>query len=103
MNREQIARKVAGCIEGATIKDTRLMVNTIFEVIKETLESGESVSVYGFGNFNIVTQGGRVGYINFGEKKGEKYVSPDKKVVRFKPSETMKNNIATLEVEGGEK
>lgn len=41
---------------GATKKDTKIFVDTIFDVIADTMATGESVNLYGFGSFNLLAK-----------------------------------------------
>ena len=52
MNKEILVKTVAGNIDGATKKDIEVVVNEVFDTIKNTLASGEKVAIAGFGTFD---------------------------------------------------
>ena len=61
MNKEFLVKTVAGNIEGATKKDIEVVVNEVFDTIKNTLASGEKVAIAGFGSFEVVERAARKG------------------------------------------
>ena len=66
---------------GMTKTDSKKALDTMLEVIGETLKNGESVSLVGFGNFSVVERPERKG-VNPATK--EAITIPAKKVVKFK-------------------
>lgn len=52
MNKQEMLRAVADKA-GMTIKDTGIFYEAFVETLKETLASGEKVSLVGFGTFNV--------------------------------------------------
>ena len=59
MNKEFLVKTVAGNIEGATKKDIEVVVNEVFDTIKNTLASGEKVAIAGFGTFDVTERAAR--------------------------------------------
>ena len=59
MNKEFLVKTVAGNIDGATKKAIELVVNEVFDTIKNTLASGEKVTIAGFGSFEVVERAAR--------------------------------------------
>ena len=59
MNKESLVKTVAGNIDGATKKDIEVVVNEVFDTIKNTLASGEKVAIAGFGSFEAVERAAR--------------------------------------------
>ena len=53
MTKSALIEKIAGNVEGLTKKQTELVVETIFDSIKEALAKGEKVEIRGFGNFKL--------------------------------------------------
>ena len=78
-NRLRIPRKE--CIE---------IVETLLEIIKSTLESGEDVLISGFGKFNVKEKGERWGR---NPATDEDLVLPARKVVTFKGSGKLRSKI----------
>lgn len=61
MNKTEMISVVAEKIEGATKKDIAVVVDTVFETIKEVVASGEKVQLVGFGNFEVTERAARTG------------------------------------------
>lgn len=61
MNKTEMISVVAEKIEGATKKDITVVVDTVFETIKEAVASGEKVQLVGFGNFEVTERAARTG------------------------------------------
>ncbi|KAA0888180.1 integration host factor subunit alpha [Oryzomonas rubra] len=65
-------------------------VEHVIEIIKETLESGESVKVSGFGNFQVKSKSPRRGR---NPQTGDDLTIDARKVVSFKASTLLRNHI----------
>ena len=72
---------------GFSKKEAAQMVDTVFEVIKESLEEGEKIKISGFGNFVIKEKRARKGR---NPQTGEEIEISSRKVLTFKPSQTLK-------------
>jgi len=72
---------------GFSKKEAAQMVDTVFEVIKENLEEGEKIKISGFGNFVIKEKRARKGR---NPQTGEEIEISPRKVLTFKPSQTLK-------------
>ena len=68
-------------------KESTEIVGQVFEIIQETLESGEKVKLSGFGNFVVRQKRARRGRI---PKTGQQIVISARKVVTFKPSPVLR-------------
>ncbi|RAL25557.1 integration host factor subunit alpha [Lujinxingia litoralis] len=75
---------------GITKKEASDYVDTIFEVMKETLEEGEEIKVSGFGKFEVREKSQRVGR---NPRTGIEIVIPERRVLRFKVSQVLKDSI----------
>ncbi|RDV40137.1 integration host factor subunit alpha [Lujinxingia vulgaris] len=75
---------------GITKREASDYVDTIFEVMKETLEEGEEIKVSGFGKFEVREKGERVGR---NPRTGIEIVIPERRVLRFKVSQVLKDSI----------
>ena len=70
---------------------TRL-VESLLEIIKQTLESGEDVLITGFGKFCVKDKGKRNGW---NPQTGEELVLRERKIVRFKYSWVLRDKLNT--------
>ena len=68
---------------GLSNTDTTRTVETVLQVIAESLRSGENVNLKEFGNFQIIARKERKAR---NLKTNEMIVVPAKEVVKFKPS-----------------
>lgn len=90
MNKEFLVKTVAGNIEGATKKDIEVVVNEVFDTIKNTLASGEKVAIAGFGSFEVVERAAREGK---NPRTQEKLIIPASKAPKFKASKNFKDAV----------
>ncbi len=65
-------------------------VETVIEIIKETLENGENVLISGFGKFTVKDKKARRGR---NPHTGEDLILAPRRVVTFKPSGVLRNKI----------
>jgi len=72
---------------GWALKESTEIVEQVFDIMKETLASGEKIKISGFGNFNVRTKRPRKGR---NPKSGEEMVISGRKVVTFKPSSILR-------------
>lgn len=75
---------------GHTKKHSAELVDSLFEIIKETLEDGKDVLISGFGKFSIRARNERKGR---NPLTGEPIMLPAKKVVTFKCSGKLRGKI----------
>ncbi len=75
---------------GYTLEKSTHIVETLLEIIKRTLESGEDVLVSGFGKFNVKDKNERRGR---NPAKNEDMILPSRKVVTFKCSGKFRDQI----------
>ena len=90
MNKEILVKTVAGNIDGATKKDIEVVVNEVFDTIKNTLASGEKVAIAGFGSFETVERAARKGR---NPKTSEEIMIPASKSPKFKASKNFKDVV----------
>ena len=90
MNKEILVKTVAGNIEGATKKDIEVVVNEVFDTIKNTLASGEKVAIAGFGTFEAVERAARTGR---NPKDGSTIQIPASKAPKFKAGKAFKDAV----------
>ena len=77
-------------------KESETIVETIFDSIIESLQSGDKIEIRGFGSFRTRQRRGRVGR---NPKTGEKVEVPPKKIPFFKPSKELKDFVNSSDSE----
>jgi integration host factor subunit alpha len=73
-----------------TIAQSADLVDTLFEIIKQTLESGEDVLISGFGKWSVKEKKERRGR---NPQTGEALMLAPRKVVKFKCPSVLKNKL----------
>lgn len=76
---------------GNSLKETSALVNGFTAEITERLEEGATLSITGFGNFEVKKKLERV-VVNPGTK--QRMLIPPKLVLNFKPSATLKEKLS---------
>ncbi len=75
---------------GFSKKESADIVETVFDLIKSTLEDGEKIKIAGFGNFVVKEKATRRGR---NPQTGEEIEISARKILTFKPSQVLKNAI----------
>jgi integration host factor subunit alpha len=70
-----------------TKAESAQIIDTLFEVIKQSLQNGEDVLISGFGKFSVKEKQARIGR---NPQTGEPTVLPPRKVVTFKCSNVLR-------------
>jgi integration host factor subunit alpha len=73
-----------------TKKESAIIIDELFEIIKKTLENGEKVKISGFGNFVVRQKETRKGR---NPHTGDELEIAARKVVTFKPSQVLKRAL----------
>lgn len=89
MNKTDLIAAVAERTE-LTKKDAGNAVNAVFDLISETLASGDSVQLIGFGNFEVRDRAARKGR---NPQTGEEIDIPASKTPAFKPGKQLKESV----------
>ena len=87
MTKADIIENVYEKVGGFSKKEAADIVETVFDMIKETLEKGEKIKISGFGNFLVRDKNARVGR---NPQTGEEIVISGRKVLSFKASQVLK-------------
>jgi len=90
MTKSVLIEKVAEKVEGLTVSQTEIVVDTVFESIKKALMSGDKIEIRGFGNFRLKTRNPRKAR---NPKTGESVDVPGKKVLYFKVGKALKEAL----------
>jgi len=90
MTRSALVEKIAQKVEGLTLKQTEIVVDTVFESIKDALQKGDKVEIRGFGNFRLKERRPRKAR---NPKTGESVDVPGKKAIRFKVGKALRDAL----------
>lgn len=90
MTKSALIDKVAEKAEGLTRKQTEIIVDTVFEGIREALAKGEKVEIRGFGNFRLKQRRPRRAR---NPKTGDSVDVPAKRVLHFKVGKALKDAL----------
>ena len=75
---------------GLTKKESAIIIDELFEIIKNTLERGEKVKISGFGNFVVRKKEPRKGR---NPQTGDELEITARKVVTFKSSQVLRKTL----------
>lgn len=89
VNKKEFAYKIAKQ-GGFYKKDAVKMVELFWDMLMDYLENGKKVNFYGIGHFEMKEVKGREAR---NPKTGEACIVPDRKKVKFYPSETLTEKI----------
>jgi integration host factor subunit beta len=87
MTKSVLVEKVAEKIGSLTRKQTEIVVETVFDSIKEAIVRGEKIEIRGFGNFKPKQRKPRRAR---NPKTGEKVDVPAKRVLHFKVGKALR-------------
>jgi integration host factor subunit beta len=87
MTKSVLIEKVSERIGSLTRKQTEIVVDTVFDSIKDALVRGEKIEIRGFGNFKPKNRKPRKAR---NPKTGEKVEVPEKKVLHFKVGKALR-------------
>ena len=82
---ERIHQKI-----GLSKKESAEMVEMVFGIMKNTLESGEKIKIAGFGNFVVKQKADRRGRT---PQTGDAITISARRILTFKPSQVLKSGI----------
>lgn len=75
---------------GFSKKESREVVEKVFDLIKSTLQEGEAIKIAGFGNLVVQNKAARRGR---NPQTGEEIEISSRKILTFKPSQVLKGVI----------
>ena len=91
MTKAEIVEKIYEKV-GFSKRESAEIVDTVFEIMKETLEQGEKIKISGFGNFVVRSKRERIGR---NPHTREAITISARKVVTFKASQILKTAVNT--------
>ncbi len=90
MTKTDLIEKVSEKTAGLTKKQTEIVVNMLFDSMKEALAMGDKIEIRGFGSFRIRNRRNREGR---NPKTGETVAVPEKRVPFFKAGKELKELV----------
>jgi len=90
MTKAEIVETVYEKVGGFSKKEAADIIEIVFDIIKETLESGEKIKISGFGNFVVRDKKARIGR---NPQTGDEITISARRVLTFKPSQVLKNAL----------
>ncbi|NWF51747.1 MAG: integration host factor subunit beta [Nitrospirae bacterium] len=90
MTKSVLIEKVLGKFGSLTKKQAEIVVETIFDTMKEALKKGEKIEIRGFGNFKLKNRKPRIAR---NPKTGVKIEVPAKRVLHFKVGKALKEEM----------
>jgi integration host factor subunit beta len=90
MTKSGLIEKVASKVEGLTVKQTEIIIDTVFESMKDSLARGEKIEIRGFGNFRLRERRPRKAR---NPKTGESVDVPRKLALHFKMGKALKESL----------
>ncbi|MBC8412080.1 MAG: integration host factor subunit beta [Nitrospira sp.] len=90
MTKSALIEKMAEKVDGLSKKQTEVIVETIFESVKESLSKGGKVEIRGFGNFRLRARNARKAR---NPKTGDSVAVPPKKVPYFKVGKELREMV----------
>ena len=90
MTKSELCERLAEIIGTLNKKEAELIVNTIFDSIRDSLTAGERVEIRGFGSFSIRERDARLAR---NPKTGESVNIDGKKVPFFKTGKELKELV----------
>lgn len=98
MTKADLVDQVAADIgPGVTKKDCALVVDGLLNAVKQALARGEHIEIRGFGTFKVRKRNSRMAR---NPRTGEAVRVPERHVPVFKPSKTLRNEVARMEEAG---
>jgi integration host factor subunit beta len=90
MTKSELIEKISEKVDGLSKKQTEVIVETIFESIKDSLAKGGKVEIRGFGNFRLRSRNARKAR---NPKTGASVDVPPKKVPYFKVGKELREMV----------
>jgi len=90
MTKSVLIEKIADKLEGLSKKQTEVIIETIFDSIKDSLAHGGKVEIRGFGNFRLRDRNARKAR---NPKTGAAVDVPPKKVPYFKVGKELREMV----------
>jgi integration host factor subunit alpha len=89
MTKADIVAKIQAKI-GISKKDSVELLESVFSILKKTLEDGEKIKIAGFGNFEVRQKKDRIGR---NPQTGEAITVKARRILTFKASNVLKQSV----------
>ncbi len=89
MTKADIVEKIYEKV-GFSKKESAELVETVYDINKNTLENGDKIKIAGFGNFVVKEKADRRGR---NPQTGEEITISARKILTFKPSQVLKTSL----------
>lgn len=90
MTKSALIETVTERVEGLTKNQVEIIINTMFDGMKEAIARGEKIEIRGFGNFRLNQKNAKTAR---NPRTGEKVHVPAKKTVHFKVGKPFHNAL----------
>ncbi len=90
MTKAEIVERIYGTVGGFSKKEAADLVDAVFDLMKQTLSSGEKVKISSFGNFVVRDKSERPG---LNPRTRSPITLAARRVVRFRPSPVLKSQV----------
>lgn len=90
MTKRELIEKLADQVKDLSLKDSEIIVNTIFDAMTEALASGDRIEIRGFGSFQVKSRRSREGR---NPRTGDKVQVEAKRVPFFKVGKELKERV----------
>ena len=90
MTKSGLIEKVAAKVERLTLKQTEIIVDTVFDSMKDSLAKGDKIEIRGFGNFRLRARKPRRAR---NPKTGASVDVPQKVALHFKMGKALKESL----------
>jgi len=90
MTKSDLIEKISETVTNLNKKECEVVVDAVFDNMKDALRSGGKIEIRGFGSFTVRTRRAKEGR---NPKTGEKVSIPEKKVPFFKVGKELKELV----------
>lgn len=90
MNKDELIKKVSQT-SGVSPKNTKVVVASLMEIIKQSLKNGEEIRISGFGKFEVKKRAERV---SINPRTKERMQIPSMRVPAFKVGKDLRDAVS---------
>jgi integration host factor subunit beta len=90
MTKSDLVQQLSEKVTTLTKKDCELIVDTVFQNMKDALQRGEKIEIRGFGSFTVRVRRAKEGR---NPKTGEKVSIPEKRIPFFKVGKELRDLV----------
>ncbi len=90
MTKSDLVQKLSETVTALTKKECEVIVDTVFQNMKDALQRGEKIEIRGFGSFTVRVRRSKEGR---NPKTGEKVFIPEKRIPFFKVGKELREMV----------